>query len=156
MRNNKRMICIISRKLKRSEQLHFGSKIAACGNLRYETDIVAVAYCAPKPVWEEWMNITCFASYSEALRLLFIVGHTYRFFSLSDTHTAKAMSSFATASSSSPKWTLNYMNLFTYLHFYMFCRQLTANQFNANRQNCYLMNLTMYRLKCLQRDLYDV
>jgi hypothetical protein len=72
------MRCTISRKLKRSEQLHCGSKIAACGNLRYETDIVAVAYCAPKPVCEEWMNITCFASYSAALRLLFIVGHTHR------------------------------------------------------------------------------
>jgi hypothetical protein len=53
MRNNKIMICTISRKLKRSEQLHFGSKIAASVNLQYEADIVAVAYCAPKTVWKQ-------------------------------------------------------------------------------------------------------
>jgi hypothetical protein len=66
MRNNKRMLCPISRKLKRSEQLQFGCKIAVSAKLPYEadTDTVAVAYCAPKTVWEQWMKITCFASYS--------------------------------------------------------------------------------------------
>jgi hypothetical protein len=68
------MLCPISRKLKRSEQLQFGCKIAASAKLPYEadTDTVAVAYCAPKTVWEQWMKITCFASYSAGLRLLFI------------------------------------------------------------------------------------
>jgi hypothetical protein len=38
MRNNKRMRCTISRKLKRSEQLHFGSKIASSGKHPYKAD----------------------------------------------------------------------------------------------------------------------
>jgi hypothetical protein len=53
MRINKIMICTISRKLKSSEQLHFGSKIASSGKLQYEADIIAVAYCAPKTVWKQ-------------------------------------------------------------------------------------------------------
>jgi hypothetical protein len=109
MRNNKRMRCTISRKLKRSEQLHFGSKIAACGNVRYETDIVAVAYCAPKPVWEEWMIITCFASYSAALRLLFIVGHTHRQGDVALCHRILVLSQVM----------MELYKFFTYFHYYI-------------------------------------
>jgi hypothetical protein len=57
--------------------LYFGCEIAASGKRQCEADTVAVAYSAPKTVWEQWMNITCFAFDSAALRLLFILQHTH-------------------------------------------------------------------------------
>jgi hypothetical protein len=50
MRNNKRMLRTILRKLKRSEHSHFGCEIAASGKRQYEADTVAVAYSATKTV----------------------------------------------------------------------------------------------------------
>jgi hypothetical protein len=186
MRNNKRMLCTISRKLKRSEHLYFGSKIAASRKLPYEADTVAVEYCAPKTVWEQngWISHVLhpilqrcgFFSFSNGV----ILRHR-----TTDVTVRQMMISMILITTSIPisffnGWIIVVVVMENILVLascpnHLCCpllpnplplpsddgtiQQSTNNQpnLNSNWQNCDFMNhLTLYRLTCLQRDAYDV